>query len=84
MTLQTTIQPANANKPAVEALLRFVTITFKANDSYAYAHVELFDEDNVSVAQHQVQFTEAELADWGTDDTFVLNLALQKLGLTQA
>lgn len=84
MTLQTPIQPTNATKPAVEAVMRFVTITFKPEEQYAYCHLELYDEDNVPVAQHQVQFTEAELADWGTDDTFVLTLALQKLGLTQA
>lgn len=84
MHLETPIQPTPTNKPAIEAKLKFVTTLFQPGLNYAFAHVELFDEDGATVAQHQVQFTEAELADWGTDDTFVLNLALQKLGLTQA
>lgn len=84
MTLQTPIQPASTTKPATEAKMRGVIVTFGPNESYAYAHIELFDEDGETVAQQQVQFTEGELADWGTDDTFVLTLALQKLGLTQA
>lgn len=80
----TPITPAITNKPAVTANLKFVTITFLPNEHYGYAHLELIDEDGMAVAQQQVQFTEAELADWGTNDTFVLTLALQKLGLTQA
>lgn len=84
MALIAPIQPSNTSKPAVEAKLKFVNTLFQPGDGYAFAHVELFDEDGLTVAQHQVQFTEAELADWGTDDSFVLTLALQKLGLTQA
>lgn len=84
MQLETPITPVNASKLATQAILKFVTVTFNQNDSYAFAHVDLQDEDGASVAQRQVGFTEKELANWGADDTFVLTLALQKLGLTEA
>lgn len=81
MNLQTPIQPVPSSKPAVEAICQFVVVQFGEGDQYAYARLLLNDEDGSTVATHQVNFTEEELAGWGADDTYVINLALDKLGI---
>lgn len=78
------ITSLNTAKPAVKAVVKYLTVQFLAGNQYATARVELLDVDGKVNAAHDVAFTEAELASWGADDTFVLTLALQKLGLTQA
>ena len=84
MQLKTPIQPAETSKPAVEAICNLVQIRFGQQDQYAFAHITLLDENGITVSNAQVNFTEKELADWGTDDTYVLNLALIKLGYIPA
>jgi hypothetical protein len=81
MQLQTPIQPIETSKPAVEAVCKLVVFTFGEGGDYANSRIELFDEDGLIVAQHQVSFTKAELDGWGEDDEFVLDLALTKLGI---
>jgi hypothetical protein len=81
MQLQTPIQPIETSKPAVEAVCQFVIVQFGEGEQYANARIMLNDEDGKTVSSHQVNFTEEELAGWGTDDLFVLNLALDKLGI---
>lgn len=81
MNLQTPIQPVPSSKPAVEAICQFVVVQFGEGEQYAYSRILLNDEDGTTVATHEVKFTEEELAGWGTDDTFVLDLALTKLGI---
>lgn len=84
MQLKTPIQPVETNKPAVEAVCNHVQIGFDAGDQYAFAQILLLDENGTIVSSNQVNFTEEELANWGTDDTYVLNLALTKLGYIPA
>lgn len=81
MNLQTPIQPVATSKPAVEALCQYVLVQFGEGDQYANCRILLNDEDGSTVVSHQVYFTEEELSGWGTDDTFVINLALDKLGI---
>lgn len=81
MNLQTPITPVETSKPAVEALCQYVLVQFGEGEQYANCRVILNDEDGSTVASHQVNFTEEELSGWGTDDTFVLDLALTKLGI---
>lgn len=81
MNLQTPITPVPSSKPAVEAICQYVLVQFGEGEQYAYARILLNDEDGTNVAAHQVYFTEEELSGWGTDDTFVLDLALTKLGI---
>lgn len=81
MNLETPIQPVETSKPATLAICQFVIINFGEGDQYAHCRILLNDEDGGTVASQQVNFTEEELADWGTDDTFVINLALDKLGI---
>ncbi len=81
MNLQTPIQPVETSKPATVALCQFVIVNFGEGDQYAHCRILLNDEDGSTVASHQVNFTAEELAGWGTDDTFVINLALDKLGI---
>ena len=79
--LKKNITPRNIGKPARRAVCQNVTINFLNGSEYASARIHLVDEDNRVVAAHDVNFTEAELEAWGTDDDFVLNLALTKLGV---
>lgn len=81
MNLQTPIQPVETSKPAVEAICQYVVVQFGQGDQYAHCRILLNDENGSTVASHQVNFTEEELAGWGTDDTSVINLALDKLGI---
>jgi hypothetical protein len=79
--LNKNITPRTIGKPARRAVCQNVTINFLNGAEYASARIHLLDEDNRVVASHDVAFSEAELSAWGTDDTFVLNLALSKLGV---
>lgn len=74
------ITPTEVVKPAVKAELHKVIFEFMPN-KYAYAVVILLDEDNKPLEMKQVEFTLEEMNDWGQDDTYVLTLALQKLGM---
>jgi hypothetical protein len=75
------IQPIQTSKPAVKAVMNFVIIEF-SSDKYAYGRLSLLDEDNTIVSVNDVDFTLEELNSWGMDDNYVLELALQKLGIS--
>jgi hypothetical protein len=79
--LNKNITPRTIGKPATRAVCQYVNVQFLNNAEYATARINLLDVDGRVVASHDVAFTEAELSAWGTDDTFVLNLALSKLGI---
>jgi hypothetical protein len=79
--LNKNITPRTIGKPARRAVCQNVTINFLNGAEYASARINLLDEDNRVVASHDVAFTEVELDGWGSDDNFVLNLALTKLGI---
>lgn len=79
--LKATITPRTIGKPARRAVCQNVTINFLNGAEYASARINLLDEDDRVVASHDVSFTESELEKWGSDDSFVLNLALSKLGI---
>jgi hypothetical protein len=80
MALVTPIEPAETTAPAVEAQMVFVNTTFGEGEQYANGLINLFDENGNLVQSSTVNYTEEELADWGTDDEYVLTLGLQKLG----
>ena len=80
MALITPIVPAETTAPAVEAQQVYVNVSFGEGEQYANGLVNLFDENGNIVQSAVVTYTEAELADWGTDDDYVLTLSLQKLG----
>lgn len=75
------ITPVNTVKPAVKVQCQYVVISFAEGEDYATARINFLDEDdNVNLA-YDVKFTAEELAGWSADDTFVINAALDKLGL---
>jgi hypothetical protein len=80
MALITPIVPAETTAPAVEAQQVYVNVSFGEGEQYANGLVNLFDENGNIVQSAVVTYTEEELADWGTDDEYVLTLSLQKLG----
>lgn len=75
------IQPLQTSKPAIKASMNFVTIHFYS-EQYAYGRISLLDEDNNVVSIHDVNYTLEELNNWGANDNYVLELALQKLGIS--
>lgn len=50
----------------------------------AEVFVELLDASGKTVKRTGLQMTESEYASWGTSDTFVVQWAARKLGLTLA
>ena len=80
MAVITPIVPAETSAPAVEAQMVFVNTSFGEGEQYATGLINLFDTDGNLVQSSTVDYTEEELADWGTDDEYVLTLGLQKLG----
>ena len=80
MLINNNITPFQTIKTAVSAQMNFVHINFTLSD-YAYGRVSLLDENNNVVSTHDVPFTLEELNNWGTDDNYVLELGLQKLGI---
>jgi hypothetical protein len=82
MALQEPIAPQEVAKPAVELRIDTVIFRFGTGDQYAFASSSLLDEDGKIVEAPTVQFTEEELAGWGSDDTELLVLVKAKLGLS--
>ena len=82
MALQKPITPQEVVKPAVELRIDTVIFRFGPGDQYAFASCSLVDEDGKTVEGKTVQFTEEELAGWGSDDAELLVLVKAKLGLS--
>lgn len=76
--MQKTIQNQIERKPITNVRLENVIIRFNS-DRYATATVLLLDEDGMVVDIKIVDFTLEEMNQWGVDDNYVLDLALQKL-----
>jgi hypothetical protein len=60
---------------------QYVIVNFTKDDNYATARINFLDEDGRIVKAYDVSFSEAELAEWGTDDSFVIHAAKAKLSL---
>ena len=75
------ITPVNTVKPAVKVACQYLVVTFGEGDTYATARINFIDEDgNINLA-YDINFSAEELQEWGTDDTYIINAALDKLGL---
>lgn len=81
MALEEEISSQPVVKPAVKLRVDTVIFRFQEDEGYAFASVSLLDEDGTNVENKAVPMTEEELAGWGSDDTFVLELVKSKLGL---
>lgn len=78
--IQKPIQSFTVIKPAVTARMANVTVNFNPQN-YASGMLMLFDEDGKMVTTYNVNFTLEEMNLWGEDDNYVLDLALQKVGI---
>lgn len=74
------IQPPLVSKPVVTAAVQYVNVKFVPSE-WATIRVIFLDEDGKIVIAHDVTMTLEESQLWLGDDTYVLNLALQKLGI---
>lgn len=75
------IVPFVVNKPAVKATVDSVIVQFKRPEEWGTVRVIFFDENDTLVQAYNVAITYEESQAWTGDDTYVLNLALQKLGI---
>lgn len=68
-------------KPAINAAVQYMIVNF-GTEEWGTARILLLDEDGNAIAAEDVNVTLAESEAWEGDDTYILNLALQKLGLS--
>ena len=79
MPIQQPMNQFTVLKPAVTLRLDQVDILFR--EEYAYAYISLLDEDGAVVSRQTIAMQENELSGWGADDTFVLEVVKNKLGI---
>lgn len=75
------IAPTVLAKPATKAAVQYVLVQFQPTE-WATIRVNLIDEDGRIMQAHDVPMTQEESQAWTGDDTYVLNLALTKLGIS--
>jgi hypothetical protein len=73
--------------PATHTTVRTIT-SFKISriciDEKCTIEVQSFDSDNRIVNFDLITLTSEEYADWGTDDSYIVNLVSSKLNFTKA
>lgn len=79
--MQTNIQPTVFYKPAVKAKLDYVTVEV-TEENWGRIRVLFLDDENRAIAAQDVPMTLEESESWAGDDSYVLMLALQKLGIS--
>lgn len=77
------IKPTTVAKPVIKATVQYVLVQFQPTE-WATIRVNLLDEDGRIMQAHDVPMTVEESQSWTGDDTYVLNIALQKLGINIA
>ena len=82
MELIAQIQPKILSQTAVKLACSSITLTFRDKYDYASAMIALIDANNEVIEVRTVAFSETELSGWGSDDTFVVKTAAQKLNIT--
>lgn len=72
------IQPINitANR------INIYTLPYHLDGSGATLYYELLNENN-TIKQGNIELSEEEIADWGTDDNYIIELALAKIDVTK-
>lgn len=81
MQLHKPIEPMQTQKPAVSAAVQYMIVKF-GESKWATIRLLLLDEDGLAVAAHDVPMTLEESNAWQGDDEYVLQIALQKLGMS--
>lgn len=79
--MQRDIQPTAFYKPAVKAKLGYVNVEI-TNENWGSIRVLFLDDEDRAIAAHDVPITLEESEGWQGDDSYVLTLALQKLGIS--
>ena len=75
------IVPLVVNKPAVKAIVDSITVQFVRPEEWGIVRVIFFDENDTPVQAYNVAMSYEESQAWTGDDTYVLDLALTKLGI---
>lgn len=79
--MQTDIQPTTFYKPAVKAKLDYVAVQI-TEENWGRIRVLFLDDEDRAIAAEDVPMTLEESEGWQGDDSYVLTLALQKLGIS--
>lgn len=75
------IKPTQVAKPVVKAAVQYMIVNFNPTE-WATIRLNLLDEDGAAVIAHDVPMTFEESQGWTGGDEYVINLALQKLGIS--
>ena len=68
-------------EPVIATTIQYSVMELVLN-SYVIIRVTFFNANGNPVKHESVRIEGAEYAAWGTDDSYLTNLVLQKLGLT--
>jgi len=71
-----------ALEPVIATTIKFSVLKLVLN-SYVTIQVTFYNANDSPVKHEYVKIEGAEYAAWGTDDTYLTDLVLQKLGLTR-
>lgn len=63
--------------------VRIDTLNYSVNESATFS-VLLCKEGGIPVESHRIEITGSEFDAWGSDDNYVIDLILAKLGLQKA
>lgn len=69
-------------EPVIATTIGFSVVELVLN-SYVMINVTFYNANEQPVKHEMVRIEGEEYAGWGTDDSYLTNLILQKLGLTQ-
>lgn len=90
MALEQIIEPNQVITTTVKILIESVVFRFQHHEGpepvtdpgiYAFANISFYDQHNNNKDSKIVMFTKDELADWGADDSFIVDLVKTKLNL---
>jgi len=76
------IKPIEFKQNCVKVKMRLTRFEFNAKS--CDVSVEKYNENNVFLEVCTVSISEEEYSQWGSDDNYIINLVLKKLGMERA
>lgn len=77
----TNIQPVNFPILGVATKLDLIVLNFPMTATTADFYYCLYSADDIKVIDGNISMTQQEFSSWGTDNSYCINWACQKLGL---
>lgn len=76
------IQPIIVPIKGTATNINLIVLNFPMNAKTAIFYYSLTDDSNNGVIDGNIEMTESEFAGWGSDNSYCINWACDKLGLT--